>query len=188
MVVSGEPGVQAVREIENPVSRERFRILLSGAASRGELFRMEVSAPPRVVPPPAHRHLRQSESFEVLEGELVLLVEGGESVLHAGESALVPPGAAHTWRNPGSESARFVNEFRPAGSAQSFFETFCGLASEGRCDRRGQPPLLQVAASFPIWDMVLAGPPAGPQRLLMGLLRPLAHLRGYRPRYTRFEA
>ena len=70
---------------------------------------------------------------------------------------------------------------------QSFFETYCGLAVEGRSDEKGQPPLLQVAASLPVWGMYLAGPPILAQRLLMAVLRPLAWLRGYRPRYERFE-
>lgn len=180
--------VQTTREMENPVSRERFRIVLSGEQTGGEVFRLEVSGPPQVVPPPVHRHLYQSERFEVVEGELALLVDGCESQLRAGESTVVPPGAAHTWRNSGPGTARFINEFRPAGAAESFFETFCGLASEGRCDVRGQPPLLQVAASFPLWDMVLAGPPIAAQRLFMGILRPLARARGYRARYPRFES
>lgn len=180
--------MQTAREIANPVSRERFRILLSGDGTGGELLRLEVSAPPDVVPPPVHRHLHQSERFEVMDGELALVVDGRESVLRAGESAVVPAGWAHTWRNPGTGTAPFVNEFRPAGAAESFFDTFCGVASEGPCDTRGQPPLLQVAASFPLWDMVLAGPPVAAQRLLMGLLRPLARARGYRARYPRFES
>ena len=70
---------------------------------------------------------------------------------------------------------------------QSFFETYCGLAKEGRSDEMGQPPLLQVAASLPLWGMYLAGPPIVAQRLLMTTLRPIARLRGYRPRYQRFE-
>ena len=180
--------MQTAREIENPVSRERFRIVLSGDATGGELFRLEVFGPPEVVSPPVHRHLHQSERFEVLDGELALVVDGRESVLRAGESAVVAAGSTHTWRNAGTGTARFVNEFRPAGAAESFFETFCGLATEGRCDARGQPPLLQVAASFPLWGMVVAGPPVAAQRLLMALLRPLARARGYRARYPRFES
>jgi hypothetical protein len=51
-----------------------------------------------------------------------------------------------------------ITEFRPAGQMQSFFETYCGLASEGRCDNKGQPAFLQIVASAAIWDMYLAGP------------------------------
>ncbi len=87
----------------------------------------------------------------------------------------------------GPDPLRFRAESRPAGNAQSFFETYCGLAAEGRTDKRGQPPLLQVAASLPFWGMYLAGPPILAQRLLMAALRPVARLRGYRQRYERFE-
>jgi hypothetical protein len=70
---------------------------------------------------------------------------------------------------------------------QSFFETYCGLATEGRSDEVGQPPLLQVAASLPLWGMYLEGPPVLAQRLLMAVLRPTDWLRGYGSRYERFE-
>lgn len=93
----------------------------------------------------------------------------------------------HTWRTSGQCPARVIVEFLPSGAMQSFFETFCGLAQEGACDGRGQPPLLQVAASMPLWQMYLASPPIALQRLLMAALRPLARARGYRPRYPRFE-
>jgi len=55
---------------------------------------------------------------------------------------------------------------------QSFFETYCGLATEGRCDAKGQPPLLQVASSLPLSGMYLARPSVRARRLLMAVLRP----------------
>jgi hypothetical protein len=125
--------------------------------------------------------------MEVLEGEMTVQTGGRQHVLRPGESFAVKPGVAHTWQNSGASELRFRAEFRPAGNMQSFFETYCGLAAEGRSDERGQPPLLQVAASLPLWGMYLAGPPIPAQRLLMALLRPIARLRGYRPRYERFE-
>lgn len=40
--------------------------------------------------PPAHRHPRQRERFEILEGELRVVVEGKESVFAAGETIEIP--------------------------------------------------------------------------------------------------
>ena len=113
--------------------------------------------------------------------------DGRQHVLRPGERHAVKPGIAHTWQNSGAGPLRFRGEFRPAGNAQSLFETYCGLATEGRSDEKGQPPLLQVAASLPLWGMYLARPPILAQRLLMAVLRSVARLRGYRPRYERFE-
>ena len=175
-----------VRQIENRLSKERITFLQTGAETGGELFEFEVQVPADMVPPPPHLHTEE-ESFEVLEGEMTVQTDGRQHVLRAGESLAVKPEAAHTWHNSGPGPLRFRSEFRPAGNMQSFFETYCGLAAEGRSDERGQPPLLQVAASLPFWGMYLAGPPIPAQRLLMAGLRPLARLRGYRQRYERFE-
>jgi hypothetical protein len=84
--------------------------------------------------------------------------------------------------------ALLLAEFRPPGHARSFFETFCGMAAEGRCNAQGSPPFLQIAASARWWDMYLAGPPVALQRALFTTLSPLARLRGYRTSYQRFTA
>lgn len=187
---STTPGARmnvGTRHLENPVSKERITFLRTGADTAGELFEFEVVTPPDMVPPPAHVHAGEAERLEVLEGELTALVAGQRRVLGPGESCVWPRGTSHTWWNSGHDELRFRAEFRPAGNMQSFFETYCGLAQEGRCDEKGQPPLLQVAASLPLWRMYLAGPPVPAQRLLMAALRPLAWLCGYRARYERFE-
>lgn len=177
-----------MRDIENPVSGEKFTFLGTSADAASGSFRMELIAPTGVVSPPRHIHRREEERFEVLDGEITVLAGRDASLLRAGDTCQVPPGRAHTWHNSGDRPARMIIEFTPAGGAQSFFETFCGLAQEGRCDERGQPPLLQVAASLPLWQMYLASPPIPVQRLTMAMLRPLARARGYRARYPRFES
>ena len=176
----------ATRHIENPLSKERINFLRTGEETGGEVFAFEVSAPADMVAPPAHLHAGE-ERLEVLEGEVTVRANGRQEVLRAGEGLVWGPGVAHTWWNSGPGDLRLRAEFRPAGNVQSFFETYCGLAAEGRSDEKGQPPLLQVAASLPTWGMYLAGPPILAQRLLMAALRPVALLCGYRPRYERFE-
>ena len=177
----------SARQIENPISKERITFLQTGAQTDGELFAFEVCVPTDMISPPPHLHVAEEERLEVLEGEMTLQTDGRQRVLRPGDSYVVKPGVAHTWQNTGAGALRFRAEFRPAGNMQSFFETYCGLAKEGRSDEKGQPPLLQVAASLPLWGMYLAGPPIVAQRLLMTTLRPIARLRGYRPRYQRFE-
>ena len=175
------------RKLENRLSKERITFLQTGVETRGELFGFEVEVPTDMVLPPPHLHVAEEERMEVLEGEMTIQTDGRQHVLRPGDSHILTPGVAHTWWNSGPGSLRFRAEFRPAGNMQSFFETYCGLAAEGRSDEKGQPPLLQVAASLPFWGMYLAGPPILAQRLLMAVLRPVARLRGYRPSYERFE-
>jgi quercetin dioxygenase-like cupin family protein len=175
------------RHIENRLSKERITFVRTGAETDGELFAFEVWVPADMVSPPPHLHLAEEERLEVLEGEMTVQTDGRQHVLRPGESHVLKPGVAHTWWNSGPKPLRFRGEFSPAGHMQSFFETYCGLAAEGRSDEKGQPPLLQVAASLPLWGMYQAGPPILAQRLLVAVLRPVARLRGYHPRYERFE-
>jgi mannose-6-phosphate isomerase-like protein (cupin superfamily) len=169
--------------ISNPFSKERIALL----AASPDGLRLDVQVPTDMVPPPLHIHRHAAESFKVVEGEVTVTVGQQTETLRVGQSVTVAAGTPHTWRNSGDGVLRIEAEFRPAGRIQSFFETFCGLATEGRCDQRGQPSLLQVAVAADRWDSYLAGPPIVVQRLLFAILRPIAWLRGYRASYARFE-
>jgi len=173
----------ADQEIANPVSKERFIIRERGP----EVLVLEIHVPPDMIRPPLHLHRSQEESFEVLHGQVVVRAGGEQRTLGPGGRFAVAPALPHTWWNSGDDEAVLLAEFRPPGRAQSFFETFCGMAGEGRCNAQGSPPFLQIAASAPSWDMYLAGPPVPLQRALFAALGPLARLRGYRASYDRFS-
>jgi quercetin dioxygenase-like cupin family protein len=169
-------------ELENPVTRERFIVRRSGPQ---ELV-LEVRVPPGMIRPPLHLHRSQQESFEVLSGQVIVRAGREQRTLAPGSRLAVAPATPHTWWNSGDDEAVLLAEFRPPGQVQSFFETFCGMASQGRCNSHGSPPFLQIAASARQWDMYLAGPPVPLQRALFAALGPLARLRGYRASYQRF--
>ena len=170
-------------ELENPVSKERFTIRDRGP---GALV-LEVRVPPDMIRPPLHVHRSQQESFEVLQGQVTIRAGREQQVLGPGGRFAVNPATPHTWWNSGDDDVLLLAEFRPPGHAQSFFETFCGMAAEGRCNAMGTPPFLQIAASARYWDMYLAGPPIILQRALFAALGPLARARGYRASYHRFS-
>jgi mannose-6-phosphate isomerase-like protein (cupin superfamily) len=171
------------RAVLNPVTGERILRLPSDP----RVLRLEHQVPPEMVPPPVHLHRHSDEVFEVLEGQAKMLVAGRERMMGAGESFRVEAGTPHTWWNGGDGLLRMGSEYRPAGHMQSFFETFGGLAAEGACDCQGQPAFLQIAASAEYWDTFLAKAPLAVQRTLFAILRPVAHARGYRAEYPRFE-
>ena len=103
-------------------------------------------------------------------------------MLRQGESHAAKPGVAD-----GLGVTPLPCRVPSCGNMQSSFGPYCGLAAEGRSDEKGQPLLLQVAASLPLWGMYLAGPPIPAQRLFMAVLWAVAWLHGYRLRYERFE-
>lgn len=171
-------------ELENPVTRERFTIRHRGP----QTLLLEVRVPPDMIRPPLHLHRGQQESFEILRGQVTVQAGREQRILSPGGRLTVAPATPHTWWNSGDDKAVMLAEFRPPGQALSFFQTFCGLASEGRCNAHGSPPFLQIAASARWWDMYLAGPPVTLQRALFAALGPLARIRGYRASYQRFSA
>jgi hypothetical protein len=164
--------------LTNPITNERF-VRLSAPPDR---LRFEVQAQPHMVRPPVHLHCHSAEAFQILEGCATFLIDGAERVLRAGGALEVAPSTPHTWWNSGDGLLRLVIEFRPALRMQSFFETLCGFAMEGR-----KLDVLQIAASAALWDSYLAGPPVMMQRALFALLRPVARARGYRACYARFD-
>ncbi|MBW3593336.1 MAG: cupin domain-containing protein [Actinobacteria bacterium] len=83
--------------------------------------------------PEPHVHLRHTDAFYVLEGELALVLgpEGEVVRAPAGSFAAAPPGVVHTFRNDGPERARFLNLHAPSERfADHLRELRDGLASD----------------------------------------------------------
>ncbi|MCZ8106341.1 MAG: cupin domain-containing protein [Burkholderiales bacterium] len=57
---------------------------------------------------PWHMHRPEDESFYVLEGEMVVILEGSHCLLQAGDFAFGPRGIAHGFRIEGGGPARIL--------------------------------------------------------------------------------
>lgn len=90
--------------------------------------------------PPPHFHRLHTESFGVLEGELVFTVDGSDILVKAGGWMHVPPGTVHTFSFPGTSDARFLNVHTPS----------CGFGDflRGLHAARTQEELAAVRARF----------------------------------------
>jgi quercetin dioxygenase-like cupin family protein len=101
---------------------DHYTFLVTGAESGGAYFAMEALVPAGGGPPP-HIHTREDETFYVLDGEVEFLL--GEETILAGPGAFVnvPRGTVHRFQNTGSETARLVLTFTPAGIERWFEET-----------------------------------------------------------------
>ncbi len=72
--------------------------------------------------PPPHIHLREDESFWVLDGDFEFL-KGDQSVrLSAGGFFHVPKNNLHTFKNVGGAPGRLLILLTPAGFEEFFFE------------------------------------------------------------------
>lgn len=109
--------------------------------------------------PDPHIHKQHADAWYVLDGELTFGVGTGGETLHratAGTHVLVPAGVIHTFRNDGSETARFLNVHAPSmGFAESL-----RASRDGREFHRDSfdPP---EDGGRPADDVVVRGPGEG---------------------------
>jgi mannose-6-phosphate isomerase-like protein (cupin superfamily) len=91
----------------------RIRILEDGSTTGHRLGLAEIAVAPRTAGPPQHRHARHDEGFYVVSGTGVFTVGETEHTAPAGTLVMVPPGAPHTFANPGDDPLIVINTFTP---------------------------------------------------------------------------
>lgn len=88
--------------------------------------------PPGYMVPP-HVHAAEDELFYMLAGELTVLGPDGVQRLRPGETAHLPAGSRHGFRNDTGETVRFLVVARPGLQAVEMFRHFdrAGRAAPG---------------------------------------------------------
>ena len=176
--------------IENPVTGERITWIETAQSTGGELLAFDLYIRPGAAVAVEHRHVRQEERFAVHSGTVGFEVAGKERVVGPGEGVTVPIGVAHRWWNAGEDEARVRVELRPALDTETFFETFFGLARDGKTNAKGIPGLLQIAVAFrDLGDSCpqLVKPPPSVQRGVFTVLAPIGRLVGRRAVYPKYS-
>ena len=111
----------------------------SAAEADGESVEMEFLLPSGCIPPPPHVHPQQVEEYEVVEGSFDVVVDDEWRTLAPGESATVPIGALHTFRNRSGETVRVRNWHRPAMRFEDFIERTCRTLQAAGVKRKRDP-------------------------------------------------
>jgi mannose-6-phosphate isomerase-like protein (cupin superfamily) len=101
--------------------------------------------------PPLHVHADVDETWFVLEGVLRFRFDDDLQPAPAGTYVFVPRGQAHCFQNVGTDPARILITFTPAGM-ESFFEEVAALAPGAG----GQAAWGPIAARA---GMTIVGPP-----------------------------
>jgi quercetin dioxygenase-like cupin family protein len=115
----------------------RMRIMEDGSTTARRLGIGEITLAPRSAGPPQHRHARHDEGFYVVSGTVRFTVGETDHDAPAGTLVMVPPGAPHTFANPGDQPAVMLNTFTPDLYVQYFRDLRDATAS-------GQPLTPQV--------------------------------------------
>jgi mannose-6-phosphate isomerase-like protein (cupin superfamily) len=171
--------------LHNPVTGETIRFVRSAADTDGENTLIEVAVEPNGFVAATHVHPFQTETFEVLDGELTVKRGREMAVVAAGETVVVEPGTSHKFWNAGDTVVRFRCEVRPALGFEQLIETMFALAADGKTNRKGMPnPVrLAVIAKAHFDDVRLPFPPAWMQRAGLAVGSPLGRLLGYGATY-----
>jgi quercetin dioxygenase-like cupin family protein len=123
---------------------DMYRFLVTGEETGGAYFAMEALVPPGGGPPP-HTHAREDETFYVLEGRVDFRLGDERVSAGPGDFVNVPRGRVHNFHNAGTEVARLILTFTPAGIEHFFEETL-----ERALDPTQPPPdnVDEVAARY----------------------------------------
>jgi mannose-6-phosphate isomerase-like protein (cupin superfamily) len=131
-----EPSASADRQLDfHPAMGMRWEITRSSEDTSGELFESTHWYDPREPGPIVHVHPNTEDSFEVIEGTLDVCIDGDWRPVEAGQTATVPVGVPHTFRNASDQPVRVVTRIRPAGRSEAFFRDMHRLIHEGKIKR-----------------------------------------------------
>ncbi len=112
---SGEPGtVEGVPHFWNKIS---------AADTGGRLAMIEVTTPAGSGPP-MHIHRAQNEWMYLTAGTFGVMYGSEKLILNVGDSFMVPAGISHAYVVLGSEPARHLNLYDPAGEIEAFFQNY----------------------------------------------------------------
>lgn len=132
------------KTIRNPIIGHSVTFLQTAVQTNGELLQIEygVERPENKPAIPLHFHQQSSERFEVIQGQLGVVLGGERRLLGVGDNLFIPPGPPHTFWNAGEGKLRFITDVRSPGQLQQYWETVFGLAQDGKVGRNGLPNLL----------------------------------------------
>ena len=141
---------------------------------------MEFLVPPGAMPTAALVHPRQEESYAVKEGTMEVLVGSSWSTLEGGQSATVPAGTPHAFRNRSEVPVRFLNEHRPALRFEEYFRGVHGLSEAGKINGElDVRDVLYACVLMEEYDDTMQ-PVGGVQSAFIGSLEAVGRLLGYR--------
>ncbi len=134
-------------------------IKAQSAETNGEFGLVEATSP-RGKMTPLHSHPRETESFYILEGELIVHIEGKEHRGGPGAFISVPADVAHAFLVT-SETARYLVLFTPGSPAVEAFQRSAGDPAPEHVPPPPAPldiPRIKAAGESS-GGMVLHGPP-----------------------------
>lgn len=149
-----------------------YEITSAAGDNAGEFVEMVFTLPAGSVAPPPHVHPEPVEEYEVLEGTLDVMIDGDWKTLATGDSASIPRGALHTFKNRSGATVRVRNVHRPAARFEDYIEHICKL-TRSRGIKSAKDPRIPIYLSMIMLQYPDTLAPARPQERI-----PMAALAG----------
>jgi quercetin dioxygenase-like cupin family protein len=173
---------------ENPVTGEYGYIRVGTDETNGEYMMVDLRVRSGGAVVGEHIHQNLDERFTVLDGKIGYKLAGREGIAQAGDVIDLPRGKVHDWWNGGDDEARVIVEIKPAARFEQMATTLFGLAQEGKTNSQGMPNMLQMALIGKEFEdtVQFTNPPIAVQKVLFGILAPIARLLGYQAIYPQY--
>jgi len=131
----------------------RMRILEDGSTTGHRLGICESVLPPHTPGPPQHRHARHGEGFYIVSGTAVFTVGDTDYQAPAGTLVMIPPGAPHSFANPGGEPVVMISTFTPDLYVQYFRDMSAMFATGAPMTPQAQIELMRRYATEPATEL-----------------------------------
>lgn len=150
-----KPFVLKPDETRRPVFNifgDQVSVTVAGTDTGGKYSVMVGVTPPQGGPP-LHTHVSDYETFMVLEGKFLFVLNDEEVIAEAGQTVHIPPGVVHQYQNIGDAPGKLLLVVEPAG-LDEFFEELDGILKVP-----GEPNMPAIAELHARYRMELLGPP-----------------------------
>ncbi len=135
-----------------------YRFVAVGEDTNGTYALLETTATPGLPGPPPHIHHREDEAFFLLEGELELSVGGDVRVVSPGAFVSIPRGTLHTFKNAGTQPAKFLVLLTPSG-LEKFFEEVGEPVEDPSSPPSHPPDVEKILAAAQKYGLEIPPPP-----------------------------
>jgi quercetin dioxygenase-like cupin family protein len=129
-----------------------LRILLSGAQTDGSIAVFEDTVQPGIGPG-RHIHLGQDETFHFLDGQFDVEIDGLLHHMAPGDTAFVPRGTVHAFKNVGETVGTVRYVFSPALQMEQLFRALVTAQDAGVLSEQ------EMELIAPKFGQTFVGPP-----------------------------
>lgn len=174
--------------LTNPDSGDIYEFLETAKDTNGQRVTIKMTLKSKGKLVPDHYHALQEEQFEVLSGDLTILLDGKTQVLSKGKKLTLPINKPHNHYNTNNEPVVFIQSVTPALDFDYLLENIIGLTIDGKMPN-GKAGLMQELVTLKYLDSksYLASIPQGIQQFLMNVVGPIGRMFGYRAIYKKYS-